>query len=116
MNFSINQFLTELKRRELRTAQTVPKYRYERVNYIVKKLLTVDYYLTIEDLVDELYISRSTLTADLKEVREIFKDYNLELISPAELWNIVSRGGNCQTAVHRRIFLSRQCLDRLFCG
>ena len=79
--FLYNQFLTELKRRELRTAQTVPKYRYERVNYIVKKLLTVDYYLTIEDLVDELYISRSTLTADLKEVREIFKDYNLELIS-----------------------------------
>ncbi|MFQ8584607.1 MAG: BglG family transcription antiterminator [Holdemania massiliensis] len=79
--FLYNQFLTELKRRELRTAQTVPKYRYERVNYIVKKLLTVDYYLTIEDLVDELYISRSTLTADLKEVREIFKDYNLELTS-----------------------------------
>lgn len=63
--FLYDQFLTEIKRRELHTAQTIPKYRYERVNYMVKKLLTVDYYLTLEDLIDELYISRSTLTADL---------------------------------------------------
>lgn len=90
--FLYDQFLTEIKRREIHTAQTIPKYRYERVNYMVKKLLTVDYYLTLEDLIDELYISRSTLTADLKEVREIFKDYNLELISRPN-YGILLTGG-----------------------
>ena len=57
-----------------------PKYRYERVNYIVKKLLSVDYYLTLDDFIDELYVSRSTITADMKEVREVFKDYNLKIV------------------------------------
>lgn len=80
-DFLYNQLLLEMKRRDIQTAQMIPKYRYERVNYIIKKLLTVDYYITLEDLIDEMYISRSTLTADFKEVREIFKDYNLELVS-----------------------------------
>lgn len=79
--FLYQQLQKEMKRRDIQTTQTIPKYRYERVNYIIKKLLTVDYYLTLEDLIDEMYISRSTLTADLKEVREIFKDYGLQLIS-----------------------------------
>ena len=60
--------------------KSIPKYRYERVNYIIKKLLSVDYYLTLDDFIDELYVSRSTITADMKEVREVFKDYNLKIV------------------------------------
>lgn len=75
------QLLNDLKEREIHLIDEIPKYRYERVNYIIKKMLSVDYYITLEDLMDELYISRSTLTADMKEVRETFKDFNLEIIT-----------------------------------
>lgn len=76
-----NQLLQDMKNSGVKKVEEIPKYRYERVNYIIKKMLTVDYYLTLEDLMEELYISRTTLTADMKEVREIFKDYNLDIIT-----------------------------------
>ena len=71
----------EIRKKEVATSIDVPKYRYERVNYIIKKMLTIDYYLRIEDLMDELYVSRSTITGDLKEVRQIFQEYNLEIVT-----------------------------------
>ena len=42
----------EIRKKEVATSIDVPKYRYERVNYIIKKMLTIDYYLRIEDLMD----------------------------------------------------------------
>lgn len=61
----------------------MPKYNYERINYIIKKLLVVDYPLKIENLMDEIYVSRSTLTADLKEVRQLLAKFRLKVISRA---------------------------------
>ncbi len=75
------QLLQAIKKRDTATNTEIPKYRYERVNYIIKKMLSVDYYLTLEDLMDELYVSRSTITADMKEVREVFKDYRLDVVN-----------------------------------
>ena len=71
--------IKEVKNNSISTLE-VPKFRYERVNYIIKKLLSVDYYLTLDDFMDELFVSRSTMTQDMREVREIFSDYNLNII------------------------------------
>lgn len=60
-----------------------PKYNYERINYIIKKLLVVDYHVKMEDLMDEIYVSRSTLTADLKEVRKLLAKFRLKVTSRA---------------------------------
>lgn len=57
----------------------LPKFNYERVNYLIKKLLVVDYHLKVEDLMDEIYVSRSTITQDLKEVKKLLERYNLTL-------------------------------------
>lgn len=69
----------------------IPKYNYERINYIIKKLLVVDYPLKIENLMDEIFVSRSTLTADLKEVRKLLAKFHLKVISRAN-YGIVIEG------------------------
>ena len=79
--FLFNQLLMVQKLQEFNPTQKIPRYRYERINYIIKKLLAIDYYIRLENLADELYVSRSTIVTDLKEVREILSDYNLEILS-----------------------------------
>ena len=58
-----------------------PKYNYERINYIIKKLLVVDYHIKLEDLMDEIFVSRSTLTQDLKEIKNLLSKFRLKVIS-----------------------------------
>ena len=63
-----------------------------RLIYIMSKLLGSEGYVRSTKLADELYISRSRLTADLKQVRETLQRYNIELLSrPA--WGLKIRGG-----------------------
>lgn len=57
---------------------TTPK---ERVNYLVSRFLQAPDWIKIEDLSDQLYISTSSLSADLKEVRSILDSYNIQLVS-----------------------------------
>ncbi|MED3653163.1 BglG family transcription antiterminator [Heyndrickxia sporothermodurans] len=57
----------------------IPSNHQERVSYLMEKLLMSSDYNKIEDLADELYISRSTLQHELKHIREILKKYDLAL-------------------------------------
>lgn len=66
-----------------------PKYNYERINYIIKKLLVVDYHIKMEDLMDEIFVSRSTLTADLKEVRKLLAKFRLKVTTRANYGIII---------------------------
>lgn len=57
----------------------IPVESGERVNYIIEKLLLCTEYIKMEDLLAELFISRSTLQSDLKIVREILQHYGLSI-------------------------------------
>ena len=59
----------------------VPKTSHERILYLVRKLLMVDYAIPIQDLSEELYVDRSTLNTDIHDVRKIFENYSLDLAS-----------------------------------
>lgn len=59
---------------------TIPNYNHERLRYIIHNLLVLDNYIKSDTLIDELFISRSTLTNDLKQIRLILKNYHLVLI------------------------------------
>lgn len=50
-----------------------------RQGYILKRLVENGDYLKIDDLVDELLLSRSTISNDLKKVKENAKRYNLTI-------------------------------------
>jgi len=57
----------------------IPVEPEDRVQYLMKKVLLMSNYLKVEDLADELYVSRSTLKNDLRDVKVILKKYNLNL-------------------------------------
>lgn len=59
--------------------EIIPTTSSERVPYILAFLLNRDNYIKMEDLCDFLYISRNTLTADLKKVEYILNIYHLIL-------------------------------------
>lgn len=60
-------------------AYWIPTNSSARVTYIIRRLLMIEAYLKMDQLKDELYISRVTLTKDLREVRNILKTYHLKL-------------------------------------
>lgn len=51
----------------------IPTTREERVIYIYSVLLKSNDYITIQQLSDELYISRGTIERDLAEVEKLLK-------------------------------------------
>lgn len=53
----------------------------ERVNYIVNRLLLSSEYLKIDELADELFISRSTLQNDLLNVKVVLGKFGLKIVS-----------------------------------
>lgn len=60
-----------------------PNDKFDRIQYLIMKLLAVDYPIRFEDLMEELYVSRSTLTAYIREVRHALSQYRLKISSKA---------------------------------
>ncbi|WP_285945085.1 BglG family transcription antiterminator [Thomasclavelia cocleata] len=74
-----NTFLSSIKQtksnnRELDTSQ-------DRIKYLLNLLLYSDEYITLDDLADNIYVSRNTLQNYIKTLKNIFSKYNLEYIS-----------------------------------
>lgn len=59
----------------------IPETHFERMVYLIRKLLVVDYHLKSDDLADELYLAKSTLYLVLKEVRQQLSRFRLTLVS-----------------------------------
>ncbi|WP_182201677.1 BglG family transcription antiterminator [Paraliobacillus salinarum] len=63
----------------LEKEELIPSEPGDRVHYLVKRFLLSCHFLKVENLADELFVSRSTLQSDLKEVKDILTHYQLEL-------------------------------------
>lgn len=72
-------FIQELIKKETDGQSLIPVYPEERVHYLIKLLLSTEQYIKIEELEEKLFVSRSTLTNDLKDVREILEYYHLDI-------------------------------------
>lgn len=73
------KFIQDLIKKETQDQHLMPVYPEERINYLIKSFLSTDNYIKIEDLEEELFVSRSTLTNDLKDVRERLEYYHLDI-------------------------------------
>lgn len=73
---TFNRFLQDYIKEE---AIMVPTEPDERVNYLIERILLQTDFLKIEDLAEELFVSRSTLQTDLKTVRAFLKQYELSI-------------------------------------
>ena len=73
------QFLQEtiLKPQAVSVNLSVPE---ERTKYIVKRLLLEESFLKMEDLADEMFISKSTLQNDLSDAKRIFKKFGIKIM------------------------------------
>ncbi|HFI0027203.1 TPA: transcription antiterminator [Streptococcus suis] len=60
--------------------EQLPVTKEERQNYLLKYLLLADDFVKLDDLSEELFISRNSLSQDLKKVEEIVHRYQLILV------------------------------------
>lgn len=81
-----------------------PEYRQR---YLIQRLLLADDYLKLEELADELFISKSTLQNDLKEVKRTLHDYKI-VIGKRPNYGIKLTGSE----VHLRFCLSEFIMNR----
>ncbi|WP_017434085.1 BglG family transcription antiterminator [Saccharococcus caldoxylosilyticus] len=58
----------------------VPISPEERVIYILKSIIMADDYITIEQLANQLFVSKSTVDNDLKQVEELLNKYEVTLV------------------------------------
>lgn len=65
---------------ELRRFYKVPQDANERIYYLIRKLLVVDYPLETGELADEIYVSEPTVVRDLQKARIILAKRSLKLV------------------------------------
>ncbi|GAA0592163.1 transcriptional regulator LicR [Virgibacillus siamensis] len=74
-------FLRDIFNEEAPYDSLVPSMPEERMAYLIKRFLLSNSYLKMDDLADEIYVSKSTIQNDLKYVKEVFADYDIYLES-----------------------------------
>lgn len=73
--------LTSFQRLFISDGQTEipPANSAERVHFIIREFLKSNGYIKIEDMCDMVYVSRKTLTADIKKAEEFFEEFHLQI-------------------------------------
>lgn len=74
-------FLKSLSIEERKGHAFIPKTPEERITYMIKRLLLSESHIKLDDLADEIYVSRSTIQNDLIQVKQILADYNITVDS-----------------------------------
>lgn len=82
-----------------------PEYRQL---YLIRRLLLTEHYLKLEELADELYVSKSTIQNDLKEAKRMLFNYGLT-INKRPNYGIRLQGNE----VHLRFCISEFIMNRL---
>ncbi len=73
------QLINDITRKAQQRYATVPLYYADRVNYIIRVLLTSKDYIKLDELAEAIYISRSTLNVCMKDVRKALAAFDLHL-------------------------------------
>jgi lichenan operon transcriptional antiterminator len=102
------QFLQDLVQKNSTDKNKIPTLPEERVQYMIIRLLLADGYLKLDDLADELYISKSSTQNDLRDVRKIFDSYGM-FLEKRPNYGIILRGDE----VKRRYCMSEYIFSRI---
>ncbi len=95
--------LEQLIRNQEFKRSSIPNSSEERVKYLLEFLLNTEDYVKLDALSELLYISKKTLTSNLKEVENILHEYRLQLI----------RKPNYGIRIEGREFDRRRCIAGL---
>lgn len=96
-----SEFKMQLRFESRDECKRIPQSKFQRINYIIMKLLTVDYYLDVDDLAEEMFIEKSTLLSYLKEIKTILISYKLSITKDPRQ-GIIIEGSE----IHKRICIS----------
>ncbi|MFM1654964.1 BglG family transcription antiterminator [Brevibacillus sp. B_LB10_24] len=92
-------FLTNLhKSAEVKRLNHFMKNNYERVFYMIRRLFFANDYIKLDELANDMFISRSTLNGDMIEVKKLLKKYQLKVVSKAN-YGIMIQG----TEINKRL-------------
>ncbi|PLT27543.1 BglG family transcription antiterminator [Peribacillus deserti] len=72
-------FLKENFQRDSNREDHIPSVPEERVQYLIKRLLLTDQYVKLDHLADEMFISKSTIQNDLRDVKKLLNLYGIAL-------------------------------------
>lgn len=78
---NFNAYIKSLMHEDTDHQRIIPVSPEERINYLIRLLLSNDDYVKMDDIAENIFISRSTLTNDLREVRERLKYFQLDIQS-----------------------------------
>ncbi|MCR4952265.1 MAG: BglG family transcription antiterminator [Solobacterium sp.] len=71
--------LKEMLDTEQKNQYLLPSDQNERISWLIRFLLTANDYVKPEDLMDQLFISRSTFAEDMKQVREQLSVFDVQV-------------------------------------
>ncbi|MFD0051246.1 BglG family transcription antiterminator [Actinomycetes bacterium NPDC127524] len=74
------QLLNKIGEQEKDKYDGIPTLPEDRVRYIIKRLLLAEGYIKLDEIAEELFISRSTLQNNLKNVKNVFQRYGITLV------------------------------------
>ena len=60
-------------------AGQTPSDSAQRVRFLIEQFLKNDDYMKMDELCEQLYVSRKTLAADIRKAEEFFEEFHLEL-------------------------------------
>lgn len=72
-------YLENMLKEDSQNQMLIPIYPEDRIHYLIRMFLTEDDYIKMEDICERIFVSRSTLSNDLKEVREKLEYFHLDL-------------------------------------
>ncbi|MCM3717815.1 BglG family transcription antiterminator [Fictibacillus phosphorivorans] len=75
----IKELIEELFQLHDTSGNGLPVLPEERVLYILKNIIMADDFITIEQMANELFVSKSTVDNDLKQVETLLKKFNVSL-------------------------------------
>lgn len=107
-------FLPIKNRIQSESPRQFPHTQKERSIYIIRKLLSLDYPIKLDDLADELYVSRNTISLDIKEVKRLLHNYHL-IIVQSNNNGIIVEGSEIQKRICINVFSFKiRCKISLF--
>jgi len=73
------QFIQYQMKESYKNQLVIPIYPEDRIEYLIKKLLITDDYIKVDDICEEIFVSRSTLNNDLKQARDKLSYFRLDI-------------------------------------
>ena len=86
------QLRVYLKNYDAPNAQQFQNTQKNRIEYMIRKLLVVDYPIKMDEIEEEIYVSKSTLSREIKIVKKILQHYNLKIEAVPRYGMIIAGG------------------------